>query len=285
MHEIYLACLVGGLLATILFAALGALGGGGHGHVHLHAGAGHAHAHAGPHVGGSAHAHAQALPGSQPGGSAHAQALHGSSHTVQVGAHGTSQSQGQVAQGSATQSMGMSSGHATTASGHATTPGGRAGLAAGWALSWLSPLALAAAALWFGGVGLVGEGIVPRSLGALLVALAVAAGLLGAAFVRALMAAFVRAGTPPLQGDAVGAVGTLNAPIRADGAGEVIYTLENLRRSAPARSLDGATMPRGTPVVIVRRERGMAWVAPLDPLAALPTAPNDAQARTVDTRP
>ncbi len=264
MHEVYLACLVGGLLATILFAALGALGGGGHGHVHLHAGVGHAHAHAGPQLSGSAHAHA--LPSSQSGGSAHAHALPGSSQTAHAGADGPSQ-----AQGSATRS-------ANTAGFHGATAAGRAGLAAGWALSWLSPLALAAAALWFGGVGIIGENIAPRSLTGLLVVLAAAAGLLGAAFVRALMAAFVRSGTPPLQGNAVGAVGTLNAPIRSDGAGEVIYTLEGLRRSAPARSLDGATMPRGTPVVIVRRERGMAWVAPLDPLAALPTVP-DAEAR------
>ena len=275
MHEIYLACLVGGLLATVLFAALGALGGGGHGHVHLHAGAGHAHAQAGPQLGGTAHAHA--LPSSQSSGSAHAHALPGSSQTAHAGAHGPSQAQGQAAHSSAAQPV-------NTAGSHGATAAGRAGLAAGWALSWLSPLALAAAALWFGVVGLVGESIAPRSLGALLVALAVAAGLLGAAFVRALMAAFVRAGTPPLRSDAVGAIGALNAPIRADGAGEVIYTLEGLRRSAPAHSLDGATMPRGTPVVIVRRERGMAWVAPLDPLAALPALP-DAQTRAVDTLP
>jgi len=275
MHEIYLACLVGGLLATVLFAALGAFGGG-HGHVHLHAGAhagaGHAHAQAGTQLGGTAHAHA--LPNSQSGGSAHAHALPDSSHTAHAGAQGPSRAQGQAGHGSATRP-------ANTAGSHGATAVGRSGLAAGWALSWLSPLALAAAALWFGGVGIVGENIVPRPLAGLLVVLAVAAGLLGAAFVRALMAAFVRAGTPALQGNAVGAVGTLNASIRSDGAGEVIYTLEGLRRSAPARSLDGATMPRGTPVVIVRRERGMAWVAPLDPLAALPTAPDDAQAPTL----
>ena len=273
MHEIYLAFLVGGLLATILFAALGALGGGGHGHVHLHAGAGHAHAQTGTRLGGKAHAHA--LPSSQSNGSAHAHALPGSSQTAHAGAHGPSQAQGQAAHGSATRPV-------NTAGSHSATAAGRAGLAAGWALSWLSPLTLAAAALWFGGVGIVGENIAPRSLAGLLVVLAVVAALLGAAFVRALMAAFVRAGTPPLQGNAVGAVGTLNASIRSDGVGEVIYTLEGLRRSAPARSLDGATMPRGTPVVIVRRERGMAWVAPLDPLAALPA---DAGARAVDPLP
>src|SRR5438132_10645131 len=125
----------------------------------------------------------------------------------------------------------------------------------GWTLSWLSPLTLAAGALWFGGAGLLAEGLVPAAARTAAVLLAVAAAVLGAALVRAAMAAFVRASTPPLQGDAVGAVGTLSAPIRVDAPGEVIYTLEGLRCSAAARSVDGTPLPRGTNVVIVRRER------------------------------
>ena len=152
----------------------------------------------------------------------------------------------------------------------------------GWTLSWLSPLTLAAGALWFGGAGLVAEGLVPAASGTVAVPLAVVAAVLGAALVRAAMAAFVRASTPPLHGDAVGAVGTLSAPIRVDAPGEVLYTLEGLRCSAAARSVDGTPLPRGTTVVIVRRERGIAWVEPLDPLAALTqqSAPARAPDRT-----
>jgi hypothetical protein len=46
------------------------------------------------------------------------------------------------------------------------------------------------------------------------------------------MAAFVRAGTPPLLGDAAGVVGTLSAPLRVDGPDEGLYALEGLRCSA-----------------------------------------------------
>jgi membrane protein implicated in regulation of membrane protease activity len=152
----------------------------------------------------------------------------------------------------------------------------------GWTLSWLSPLTLAAGALWFGGVGLLAEGLLPAAASTVAVLLAVVAAVLGAALVRAAMAAFVRASTPPLHGDAVGAVGTLSAPIRVDAPGEVIYTLEGLRCSAAARSVDGTPLPRGTTVVLVRREQGIAWVEPLDPLAALnqPSAPAGAPDRT-----
>jgi hypothetical protein len=48
-----------------------------------------------------------------------------------------------------------------------------------------------------------------------------------------------------------------------------MYILEGLRRSIPARSADGRTLSRGTSVVILRRERGIAFVESLDPLEDL----------------
>jgi membrane protein implicated in regulation of membrane protease activity len=228
MHAVYLACLFGGLVATVLFAALGAVGGAGHAAGHLHAGAGHAlpHGHAGT-------PHGQALPG----------------HGAHASAHGST-----PARGAASQAMALP---------------GWLSFTVGFTLSWVNPLTIAAAALWFGGAGLVAEGVLPGAMLGVTLAVAVVAALLGAALVRALMAALVRSSTPPLHDGAVGAIGVINAPIRLDAVGEVIYTLEGLRRSAPARSVDGRPMPRGVDVVIVRRERGIAWVAPLDPLAAL----------------
>ncbi|GAC1400877.1 MAG: hypothetical protein NVSMB65_18540 [Chloroflexota bacterium] len=144
------------------------------------------------------------------------------------------------------------------------------GVAVGWTLSWLSPLTLAAAALWFGSAGLLVTSVLPASLEVLAFAVALVAAVAGAALLRGLMIALVRSSTPPLHETADGALGTLNAAIGTDTVGEVAYTLEGLRRSAPARSVDGRPLPRGLDVVIVRRERGIAWVAPLDPLAALP---------------
>ena len=130
----------------------------------------------------------------------------------------------------------------------------------GFALSLLSPIALAGAALLFGGVGLL--------LGSseLALPLAVVAGLAGAVGLRTLMRAFVRSSTAPLALTGEGAIGTVNATIRPGSPGEVMYTLEGLHRCVAARSDENAVLPRGTQVVITRREGGFAWVAPLNPL-------------------
>jgi membrane protein implicated in regulation of membrane protease activity len=230
MHAVFVACLFGGFVATVLLATLGALGAG-------HAHAGHLTTSGAPHghVPGAHSPHSQTVKG--PG-------LHGATWMPAVPQ--------QLA------------------------------VALGWTLSWLSPLTLAAGALWFGGAGLLAEGLLPAAASTVAVLLAVVAAVLGAALVRVAMAAFVRASTPPLHGDAVGAVGTLSAPIRLDAPGEVLYTLEGLRCSAAARSVAGTPLPRGTTVVIVRREQGIAWVEPLDPLAALnqQSAPARAPDRT-----
>jgi membrane protein implicated in regulation of membrane protease activity len=135
----------------------------------------------------------------------------------------------------------------------------------GWTMSWISPLLIASAALWFGAGGLITDLAVPALSGPV----AVAAAVVGALVVRMLVAAFARADSEPLYADATGAVGVLNAAIRPDGVGEVIYVLEGLHRTAAAKSLDGTSLPRGTNVVIVRRERGVAYVSPLDPLSPL----------------
>src|SRR5579875_2831834 len=207
MHILYVACLVGGVIATVIFAVLGRIGmGGGHGHSHVsHRYTGHGHV---GHTHSGAHTSQPAPP------------------------HG---------------------------------PGLWLSASSGWVLSWLSPLVLAAAAFWFGGIGLLAARAMGR--GALLVA--VDGGILGAWLVRAAMAALERSSSPELSLTAEGALGTVNATIRADAPGEVLYTLEGLHRSVAAKSIDGTSIPRGAAVVIVRREGGFAWVEALDALQHL----------------
>lgn len=239
MHAVYLVCLVGGSVATVLFAALGALGGvAGHGVAH-------------PHMAHAPGAHAAHAAHTAPANASHANAIH-AAHVPDAPAQGHN-----------------------AVPAHSTTVGPTMGVphriaaTANWTLTWLSPLTLAAAALWFGGAGLVAESALPRGLTIVVAVLAIVAAVLGAALVRGVMAALIRSSTPPLHSEAAGAIGTISAPIRPDAAGEVIYTLEGLRRSAAARNVDGTPLPRGTTVVILRREEGVAWVQALDPLATL----------------
>src|SRR5438045_734773 len=57
-----------------------------------------------------------------------------------------------------------------------------------------------------------------------------------------------------------GTVGRLSTGIRAGGTGEMVYSKAGTRRVASARSEDGRSLERGDEVVIVRSERGVAYV-------------------------
>jgi hypothetical protein len=57
-----------------------------------------------------------------------------------------------------------------------------------------------------------------------------------------------------------GVVGRVTGPLHPDGTGEIIYTQLGARRSIPARSEDGTTIDRGMEVVVLRYERGIAYV-------------------------
>lgn len=165
----------------------------------------------------------------------------------------------------------VGAGHHASGSHHAAgghhAVGGTLQSVLGFALSWLSPVTLAGGALLFGGVGLLFHGA------SFALPLALVAAVLGAFLLRSLMAAFIRSSSPPLSLSGEGAIATVNATIHRDSAGEVGYTLEGLHRSAIARSQEGIEIPRGTQVVITRRDAGIAWVEPIDPLDEI--SPND----------
>jgi hypothetical protein len=56
-------------------------------------------------------------------------------------------------------------------------------------------------------------------------------------------------------------VGKVNTTIRENGIGEIIYTSPGgMRKSIPARSVDGRRIERDQEVVVVNYERGVAEV-------------------------
>jgi hypothetical protein len=59
-----------------------------------------------------------------------------------------------------------------------------------------------------------------------------------------------------------GTVARVSIAIRADGTGEIVFSRDGTRRSEGARSATGQAIPEGTEVVIVRYERGLAYVEP-----------------------
>jgi len=64
-----------------------------------------------------------------------------------------------------------------------------------------------------------------------------------------------------------GVLGRISMPIREEGGtGELIYTQQGTRRSCGACSENGTRIERGTEVVVMRYEKGIAWVRPWDDL-------------------
>jgi hypothetical protein len=67
--------------------------------------------------------------------------------------------------------------------------------------------------------------------------------------------------------DVVGALGRVSGTIRPDGAGEIQFSQNGVRRFAVARSEAGVAIPRDVEVVVMRYEQGVAWVRPWDEVA------------------
>lgn len=118
---------------------------------------------------------------------------------------------------------------------------------------------------WFGGAGYILR-VYAGTGAAVSLFLAVVPGLLGAGLIYLFMAKWLYRGQTqldPANYEHVGATGRITAPIRPGGTGEMVYTLDNKQLVDGARSVDGAAIPVGTEVRIVRYERGLAYVQPV----------------------
>ena len=131
----------------------------------------------------------------------------------------------------------------------------------------VSPLnlqTLTAFVTFFGGVGyLLTEtaGVGP----ALALIGATAGGLAGGAVIFLFLARILVAGqrfVAPEGSRLDGTVATVSLAIRPGRTGEIIFSRDGARRSEGARSATGEAIPAGTEVVVVRYERGIAFVEP-----------------------
>ena len=58
----------------------------------------------------------------------------------------------------------------------------------------------------------------------------------------------------------IGMLATVNSPIRKGRTGEIVYSHGGARKVSGARSEDGAEIDRGEEVVVIRYEKGIAYV-------------------------
>jgi membrane protein implicated in regulation of membrane protease activity len=154
--------------------------------------------------------------------------------------------------------------------GGAHAGSGNAGHTGGDAVSPFNAMTLLVFLTWFGGVGYVLHGPL-GSWGWLSLLGAALAGLVAAVIVFQFLARVLVPQSRPLDpADYVleGQVGTVSSPIRPGGVGEVQYLQRGRRRSIGARASGTAPLERGTEVVIVAVERGLAHVEPWEQFIA-----------------
>jgi len=147
-------------------------------------------------------------------------------------------------------------GHHVATGHHAAT--GRAGL------SPLNGFTLMAFLCWFGGAGYLLARF-SGLLGAAVFAAAMASGLVGAAVIFWFLARVLLPRERELTAEdteITGVLARVSSSIRDGGTGEIAYTQGGARRAAPARSDAGGAIARDVEVVVLRYERGVAYVRP-----------------------
>ena len=155
--------------------------------------------------------------------------------------------------------------HLHLSHGHTATPhlgGGHAGVGRGPEMPVFNFATITAFLAWFGGTGYI---LTRHSslLVTVIVLIAIAAGLVGAAIIFWFIVKFLLThdhALDPANYERVGVLGRISSAIRQDGTGEIIFSQEGTRQTCGARSEDGEPLARGTEVIVTRYERGIAYV-------------------------
>jgi hypothetical protein len=123
---------------------------------------------------------------------------------------------------------------------------------------------------WFGGAGY----LLTRytHLTALLdLLLAASVGLVGGGIIFAILGKYVMPRLTELRQEDFqiqGTVGHLSVSIAAGAVGEIVYSMGGSQQVDSARSVSGEAIERGTEVVVLRREKGIAYVERWDKFAS-----------------
>jgi membrane protein implicated in regulation of membrane protease activity len=132
-------------------------------------------------------------------------------------------------------------------------------------ISAVNGFTLTAFLCWFGGAGY----LLHRYrifVAPLVLLLSVTSGILGAALLWAILFKVLLPRERVLNSEdteMTGVLAQVSDSIRSNGSiGEILFLQTGARRCSAARSDDGRTIERGTEVVVIRYERGIAYVRP-----------------------
>jgi membrane protein implicated in regulation of membrane protease activity len=152
--------------------------------------------------------------------------------------------------------------HVPHAAGAGNGTGTGSGAQGPAAVPWWNAFSIMIFLCWFGAAGYLLTKYGTFVAGVVLV-LAAIAGIAGGAIIFLFLTRVLMPHEHELTADEteiVGAVGRITAPIREGGIGEIVYEQLGARISAPARSDDGVTIPKGEEVFVVRYDKGIAYV-------------------------
>jgi membrane protein implicated in regulation of membrane protease activity len=145
-------------------------------------------------------------------------------------------------------------------------------------LSAINGFTLTAFLCWFGGAGYLLHRY-SIFVAPLVLLLSIVSGVFGAALLWAILFKVLLPRERVLSSEdteMTGVLAQVSDSIRSNGGiGEILFLQTGARRCSAARSDDGRTIERGTEVVVIRYERGIAYVRPWaelegDPLNSLP---------------
>lgn len=129
----------------------------------------------------------------------------------------------------------------------------------------LNAAAVTAFLAWFGGAGallhqvtLWGESVIGVA--------AIAIGLLGGGSINSFMHALTAREKPLESTTLIGVIAKVTSPIREGGTGEIVFVINGTRKVSAARSDESKAIDKGSEVVIVRMDRGIAYVSTWDEL-------------------
>ena len=123
---------------------------------------------------------------------------------------------------------------------------------------------------WFGGAGYLLTRF--TQLAALLdLVLAAAVGLVGGGIIFVAIGRYVLPRLTEMRQEDFqiqGSLGHLSVSIPAGAVGEIVYSVGGVQQVDSARSVSGEPIERGTEVVVLRREKGIAYVERWDKFAS-----------------
>ena len=146
--------------------------------------------------------------------------------------------------------------------GHAPVHGTSASNSHTGTVSSVNGFTLMAFLCWFGGTGYLLRHL-STLLAPIVLGLSVVGGVTGGWLVLLFLTKVLLPHEHALtaeETETAGVVGRVSSAIRPGGIGEIVFSQCGVRRASPARSEDGASIEKESEVVVMRYERGVAYV-------------------------